>query len=170
MYTTSCGRNSIVLIGMPGAGKSTIGVILAKLTGLRFLDTDLDIQCQQQATLQEIIEARGHLALRAIEEQVLLELPLERAVVSTGGSAVYSEEAMRRLRRAGPTVYLRVSLPLLEQRVAATPDRGIASASAQSFAEVFSERTPLYEHYADHTVDADAGTADEVAAAILALL
>ena len=168
MYTTTCGRTSIVLIGMPGAGKSTVGVILAKLTGLRFLDTDLDIQCQEQATLQAIIEARGHLALRAIEERVLLELPLDHAVVSTGGSAVYSEEAMRRLRRAGPTVYLRANLPLLEQRVAATPDRGIASDAAQSFAEVFTERTPLYRRYADHTVDADLGSADEVAAAILA--
>ncbi len=170
MYTTSCGRNSIELIGKPGAGKSTIGVILAKLTGLRFIDTDLDIQCREQATLQEILESRGHLALRAIEEQVLLEVPLERAIVSTGGSAVYSEVAMQRLQRAGPTVYLRVGLPVLEQRVAAAPDRGIASDGSHSFADIFAERTPLYLRYADHTVDASAGSADEVAARGRALL
>lgn len=170
MYSTSCGHNTISLIGMPGAGKSTIGILLAKITGLRFVDTDLDIQCQQQATLQEILDSQGHERLREIEQQVLLEVPLAAAIISTGGSAVYSEAAMRRLRRAGPIVYLRVGLPVLEQRVAAAPDRGIASDANHSFADIFAERTPLYQRYADHTVDASAGTADEVAAAILARL
>ncbi|GAB3282647.1 shikimate kinase [Parahaliea aestuarii] len=160
--------STISLIGMPGAGKSTVGVILAKLTGLAFSDTDLAIQLREDATLQEIVDGRGHLALRQIEEEVLLEVDLERAVISTGGSVVYSEAIMQRLREAGPVVYIRVDLPVLEERVAAAPLRGIASGAAQSFADIFSERTPLYEHYADITVDGCAGSADTVAALILA--
>lgn len=159
--------NSISLIGMPGAGKSTVGVILAKLTGLRFADTDLEIQLREQATLQEILERDGYLKLREIEQQVLLELPLEGAVISTGGSAVYSEQAMARLCQAGPVVYLEADLSTLEQRVAAAPLRGIASRSDQPFEGVFAERTPLYQRYADFVVDASAGCADEVAATIL---
>ena len=94
--------DTISLIGMPGAGKSTVGVILAKLAGLRFADTDLEIQLRAGATLQEILERDGHLHLRALEEQVLLALPLDGAIISTGGSVVYSEAIMRRLREAGP--------------------------------------------------------------------
>jgi shikimate kinase len=159
--------STISLIGMPGAGKSTVGVILAKLTGLRFVDTDLDIQLRERATLQQIVEREGYLRLRAIEEEVLLAIPLERAIVSTGGSVVYSAPVMGRLRAAGPLVYLAVDLATLEQRVAAAPLRGMASDPAQTYAEVYAERTPLYRCYADMTVDAGSGTADEVAAAIL---
>lgn len=161
---------TISLIGMPGAGKSTVGVILAKLTGLRFVDTDIDIQLRERATLQEIVEREGYQRLRAIEEEVLLSIPLEDAIVSTGGSAVYSERVMVRLRAAGPLVYLWVGLPILEQRIASTPRRGLASSPDQAFADVFAERTPLYHRHADLTVDAAAGTADEVAATILRAL
>lgn len=160
--------DTLSLIGMPGAGKSTVGVVLAKLTGLRFVDTDLDIQVREQATLQEILEQNGYHYLRQVEQDVLLAIPLEQAIISTGGSVVYSEPAMDRLAAAGPLVYLRTDLATLEQRVAAAPLRGIACAVDQSFAEVFAERTPLYQRHADITVDAGAGCADEVAAAILA--
>ena len=159
--------DTISLIGMPGAGKSTVGVILAKLTGLRFVDTDLDIQVRENATLQQIIERHGYRYLRDVEQQVLLEIPLQQAIISTGGSVVYSDAAMQRLRRAGPVVYLAADLASLEQRVAAAPLRGIACDSSQGYAEVFAERTPLYQRHADITVDATVGTADEVAAAIL---
>jgi shikimate kinase len=159
--------STISLIGMPGAGKSTVGVILAKLTGLRFVDTDLDIQLRERATLQQILEREGYLRLRAIEEEVLLAIPLERAIISTGGSVVYSASVMERLRAAGPLVHLAVDLATLEQRVAAAPLRGMASDAAQTYAEVYAERTPLYRRYADLTIDAGSGTADEVAAAIL---
>jgi shikimate kinase len=159
---------TISLIGMPGAGKSTVGVILAKLTGHRFRDTDLDIQVREQATLQEIVERAGYLQLREIEEQVLLSLPLEQSIISTGGSVVYSARTVERLRAAGPLVYLEVDLPTLEQRVAAAPLRGIASDPGHSFAQVYAERTPLYRRHADFTVNAAQGTADGVAAAILA--
>ena len=159
--------DTISLIGMPGAGKSTVGVILAKLTGLRFVDTDLDIQLREGATLQQIIEHQGYRYLRDVEEKVLLEIPLEHAIISTGGSVVYSEAAMQRLARAGPVVYLAADLVSLERRVAAAPLRGIACDPSQGYAGVYAERTPLYRRYADITVDATAGTADEVAAAIL---
>ena len=159
--------DTISLIGMPGAGKSTVGILLAKLGGLRFADTDLDIQVREQATLQEILERDGHLRLRAIEEEVLLEIPLEQTVVSTGGSVVYSERAMARLRAAGPTVYLQTDLATLEQRVAAAPPRGIASSMAESYAEVFAERTPLYRRFADLTIDTAGKTPDALAAEIL---
>jgi len=159
-------HNTISLIGMPGAGKSTVGVVLAKLTGLRFADSDLEIQIHEGATLQEILEREGYLRLREIEQEILLHLPLQGAVMSTGGSAVYSEPAMARLRRAGPIVYLQADLHTLQDRVASAPLRGIASGGQQSFAQIFAERTPLYERYADFVIDATRGTADEVAARI----
>jgi len=159
--------NTISLIGMPGAGKSTVGVLLAKLIGLRFVDTDLDIQVREAATLQEIIDAHGHLRLREIEQEVLLGVSLDHALISTGGSVVYSEAIMSRLQAAGPVVYLQADLVTLEQRIGAAPLRGIACAAGQTFENVFAERTPLYRRYANLTVDACAGTADQVAASIL---
>ncbi len=162
--------NTISLIGMPGAGKSTVGVILAKLAGLRFIDSDLDIQVRENATLQDILETQGYLRLREIEEEVLLDLPLDHALLSTGGSVVYSERIMARLKAAGPVVYLEADLPTLERRVTAAAHRGIASDSAQSFADIYAERTPLYERYADITVSSCQGSADDVANQILAEL
>ncbi len=170
MTTHTAIPETISLIGMPGVGKSTVGVILAKLIGLRFADTDLDIQVRENATLQQILERHGHLHLRALEQDVLLEISLDRAIISTGGSVVYSEQVMRRLKSAGPVVYLAADLPLLQRRVAAAPLRGIASSSVQTYAEVYAERTPLYRRYADVTVNATGGCADEVAAAIVAQL
>lgn len=167
MPTSPATPSTINLIGMPGAGKSTVGVILAKLTGLRFCDTDLDIQVREHATLQDILEQQGHERLRAIEEEVLLAIDLDQAIISTGGSVVYSDTVMARLTSAGPIVYLESDLTSLEQRVAKAPLRGIASSASQSFAEVYAERTPLYARYADITVDATDGCAEEVAANIL---
>jgi shikimate kinase len=158
---------TISLTGMPGAGKSTVGVILAKLTGLRFADTDLDIQVRENATLQTILERHGYRYLRAVEQQVLLDIPLDQAIISTGGSVVYSESVMRRLRAAGPVVYLKADLATLKGRVSTGPLRGIASNEGHSYADIFAERTPLYELYADITVEADSGNADQVAADIL---
>ena len=161
---------TVSLIGMPGAGKSTVGVLLAKMAGLAFRDTDLDIQLHAQATLQEILDLEGHLSLRAIEEQILLEIPLANSVISTGGSVVYSEAAMQRLCAAGPVVYLKSDFETLEKRVSATPGRGIASSNEHSFADVFAERIPLYQQYADITIDTANSTAEEVAMAVLECL
>ena len=170
MDRTSNSFNTISLIGMPGAGKSTIGVLLAKLTGLRFCDTDLDIQVREQATLQAILEQRGYRYLRAIEEKVILRVDLDDAVIATGGSAVYSEACMERLHRAGPVVYLEADLNTLQQRVATAPLRGIASETSRSFADVYAERTPLYRKHAELTVDATAGSAEEIAERIVSRL
>lgn len=158
---------TISLIGMPGVGKSTVGVILAKLIGLEFTDTDLSIQAREGRTLQDIVDSDGHLRLRSIEESVLLSEHVEGRVLATGGSVIYSDAIMERLRAAGPVVYLRADVATLEQRVAANPARGIASGADQSFEDIYNERTPLYEQFASHTVDAVAGSADAIAAVIV---
>lgn len=167
MNSSGIGRGSIILIGMPGVGKSTIGVILAKMLGVEFSDTDLSIQAREGMTLQQIIDTEGHMHLRQIEEEVLLDVPLEHRVVATGGSVVYSEAIMRRLATAGPVVYLRADVETLKRRVGENPLRGIASDGAQSFEDIYRERTPLYERYATHTVDAVGGSADAIAALIV---
>lgn len=159
--------HTISLIGMPGVGKSTVGVILAKLIGLEFTDTDLSIQAREGRTLQDIVDSDGHLRLRSIEESVLLSEHVEGRVLATGGSVIYSDAIMARLRAAGPVVYLRADVATLEQRVAANPARGIASGADQTFEDIYNERTPLYERFASHTVDAVAGSADAIAAVIV---
>lgn len=154
------------MIGMPGAGKSTVGVLLAKISGLAFRDTDLDIQVNAGATLQEILEQEGYIKLRAREEQVLMSITLDNAVISTGGSAIYSESVMQRLGEAGPVVYLEVDIDELKSRVAQAPNRGVASNSNQSFIDVYDERTPMYERYADLTINSAGDSADKIAADI----
>ena len=161
---------TISLIGMPGVGKSTVGVILAKLCGLGFCDTDIAIQQREGATLQTILEEHGNQGFRRIERDVLMAVPLADSVVSTGGSVIFSEEVMQRLKGAGPVVWLRADLSTLEQRVAANPLRGIARDSNQTYADVYTERCPIYEHYADLVVDAADGSADDVAASIRSAL
>ena len=160
--------DTITLIGMPGSGKSTVGVLLAKLTGLRFVDTDLDIQVREHATLQDILEQHGYQHLRAIEQDVLLNTLVDQAVIATGGSMVYSDPAMEKLKNAGVVVYLETELAILEQRVAMAPLRGIASDAGQSYAQIYAERTPLYQRYADITVTTNTDNAEQVAADILA--
>lgn len=156
-------KSNIVLIGMPGAGKSTVGVILAKLTGKDFLDTDLLIQSAESRTLQAILDTEGHLALRAAEERVLLELDCRNTVVATGGSAAYSERAMTRLRENGTIVFLHASLPTLRRRIHNFDSRGIAKRPGQSFEELFSERFALYSRYSDLTIDIESLSQEQVA-------
>lgn len=153
---------TVSLIGMPGVGKSTVGVLLAKALGLGFLDTDLEIQLREKASLQEILERSGYLELRAIEARILHSVELNERVIATGGSAVYSQGAMARLAAAGPIVYLRGDIDVLRQRVAAAPMRGIASDPQQTYTQIYTERTPLYERYADLIVDATVGSAEIV--------
>ena len=160
----------ISLLGMPGSGKSTVGVLLAKRLGLAFVDTDLLIQEQERATLAEIIAAKGHEALRGIEEQVLLDMTIYPAIVSTGGSVVYSEAIMQRLEKASIVVYLRAQLSTIDYRISLAPDRGIASPGNHTLEDVFNERVPLYERYADITVDVDADDPEIIAGHIKSLL
>lgn len=170
MPNNPTGPRTVSLIGMPGAGKSTVGVLLAKLAGLAFNDTDLEIQVQAGATLQEIIDSRGHVALRALEEEILLAVPLADSVIATGGSVVYSPRIMQRLKQAGPVVYLEVPLQTLQARVAAAPPRGIASEAGSSYADVFQERTPLYRRYADLTIAGHGRDPQDLAIEILSRL
>jgi len=142
-------RTNVVLIGMPGAGKSTVGVLLAKETARGFVDTDLAIQEVEGRTLQDILDAEGYLALRAIEERVLLALRPEHQVVATGGSAVYSAPAMDHLRASGVVVYLDVAPDVLLGRIHNFGTRGIARRPDQSWNDLFAERTALYRRHAD---------------------
>jgi shikimate kinase len=158
--------STISLIGMPGSGKSTVGVLLAKHLGLNFVDTDLLIQVRHHTTLQEIVDTRGYLELRALEEQVLLEMPLEDSLISTGGSAVYSATAMHRMAAAGPVVHIDVPLEVLLQRIDDEGGRGIAKPPGQDLAGVFQEREPLYQQYANFTVSGGCLSAETTARAI----
>jgi len=157
---------NIVLIGMPGAGKSTVGVILAKQTSRDFVDTDLLIQTAQQKPLQQILDDRGHMALREIEEQILLSLNLRNHVIATGGSAAYSSAAMDHLKTDGVAVFLHVAFDALLQRVKDFGTRGIARAPEQTFSDLYEERLALYQKYADITIDCAALDQEEVSAKI----
>lgn len=159
-------RDNFVLIGMPGAGKSTIGILLAKRLAKSFIDTDVVIQTAEGRTLQEIVDTEGHLVLRAIEERELAQLKLRNHVIATGGSAAYSERAMTALRRDGTIIYLKVDYPTLARRVTNLGSRGIAKAATQTFADVFAERIPLYEQHADVIIDCDDLDQEQVVEAI----
>lgn len=148
-------RTNIVLIGMPGSGKSTVGVILAKEAAMGFVDTDLLIQTEQGRTLQEIVDNEGHMALRRIEGNILQKLDLQHHVIATGGSAVYSRAAMEHLKRIAVAVFLHVDLATLRARVHNFDTRGIAKRADQSMEDLFRERYELYTRYADITVDAN---------------
>jgi shikimate kinase len=160
-------KDNIILIGMPGAGKSTVGVILAKLTSRDFMDTDLLIQISERRPLQEIVDRDGHMALRRIEEDVILSLDCRRHVIATGGSAVYSDPAMAHLRSIGIIVFLDLELDTLQSRIRDFDTRGLAKRPGQGLKDLFEERLPLYNRYADVTVDCSGLTQEEVGAAII---
>ncbi|MDP5209748.1 shikimate kinase [Microbulbifer sp. 2205BS26-8] len=155
-------RNSIVLIGMPGAGKSTLGVLLAKEMALDFVDTDVLIQARKGKTLQQIIAERGYLNLRSIEGEIIASAHLPRHVIATGGSVVYSETGMANLRSFGTVVFLECSAEELRRRIHNYESRGIAKAPGQTFEALFTERQALYRQYADMTVRCDGLTLQEV--------
>ena len=149
--------DNVVLIGMPGAGKSTLGVVLAKILGYEFIDADLLIQSKLDKTLQKIIDACGPDGFIEVENEVLCTLSAKRAVIATGGSAVYSDEAMEHLGSIGTVVYLRVSYEELESRLGGLHERGVVmkNGMGMSLHDLYEERRPLYEKYADVTIDID---------------
>ena len=163
-------KSNLVLIGMPGSGKSTVGVILAKRSSHDFIDTDVLIQSVEHRSLQAIMDAEGYLKLRDIEARVLQTLNVENHIISTGGSAVYSDAAMRHLKKNGTAIYLDVSLDTLRSRITDYETRGIAKRPEQSFDELFEERTRLYRKYADLVVKGDGMSQDAVCKHIFAEL
>ena len=144
---------NIVLIGMPGAGKSTIGVLLAKSMLMDFADTDLIIQRKYSRALCEIIKKYGISDFLQIENDVIRRSEFHNCIIATGGSAVYGEEAMKSLKDNGIVVYLRVEPRELEKRINNIHTRGIAMKDGTTIAELYAERAPLYEKYADVTVN-----------------
>ncbi len=142
-------HSNLVLIGMPGSGKSTIGMMLAEKTSRDFLDTDELIRASQQRTLQDIVDTDGYAALRKIEEKILLNLFVQNHVIASGGSAIYSAQAMTHLKSGGLLIFLDVDLATLQIRICDFSTRGIAKRPDQSFAGLFFERFPLYTRHAD---------------------
>ncbi len=153
-------KDNIILIGMPGCGKSTIGVLLAKNLAYGFLDSDLVIQEQSGRKLQDMIDEMGPEAFSAFEDAVNATLIPHNTVIATGGSAVYGTRAMEHFKQIGTVVYLKASYETIEKRIRNFATRGIVIPEGQTFRDVYNERTALYEKYADITVDVDADKAD----------
>jgi shikimate kinase len=146
-------KPNITLIGMPGAGKSTTGIILAKLMSFGFIDTDVLIQTNQRKSLQKILDDSDHMNLRRIEEEEILKIRVKEHVIATGGSAVYSQTAMELLGNISVIVFLKADYNILEKRIKNFEYRGIAKAPGQTFMDLYKERQPLYEKYARLTID-----------------
>jgi len=144
---------NIIIIGMPGAGKSTMGVVLAKTLGRNFIDTDIVIQERAGRLLQEIIDDEGPEAFLEIEEKILLSLHCRNAVIATGGSVVFSENAMEHVKVSGVVIYLKISCEEMVRRLSNITTRGIVLVAGQSLPEMYAQRIPLYEKYADITID-----------------
>lgn len=146
---------NLILTGMPACGKSTLGVVLAKTLGMKFVDTDLLIQEVENCKLQEIIDERGMQEFLRIEEKVLSEIEAENSIISTGGSAVYSDKAMKHLGSIGDVVYIKLSLDDIERRLNNIKTRGIAMKPGETLADLYNMRVPLYEKYADITIETE---------------
>lgn len=159
-------KPNVTLIGMPGAGKSTTGVILAKYLSFGFLDTDVLIQVNSGKSLQQIIDERGYLELRRIEEDEIVKINVENHVIATGGSAVYSPAAMAHLRDISDIFFLAVDFETALRRIHNFDTRGIAKAENQTFRDLFDERQVLYRKYAQYTIDCNNITQEEAAGII----
>jgi len=147
--------DNIILIGMPGSGKSSVGVVLAKALGKDFLDVDLLIQSRESALLQQILNERGVEAFLDVESEVIRSVTCANTVIAPGGSCVCRDDAMEYLRSLGTVVYLELSYPEVVKRIHNLDSRGIALQPGQTLADVYNYRVPRYERYADITIDAD---------------
>ena len=146
-------KATITLIGMPGAGKSTIGIILAKYLSYGFIDTDILIQINHRKSLQAIMNDSDYMNLRKIEAREIQKINITHHVIATGGSVVYSDDAMQHLKRISTLIFLKVGYEELKKRIHNFETRGIAKSGNQSFYDLFNERQVLYRKYADITVD-----------------
>ena len=161
-------KDNLILIGMPASGKSTVGVILAKVIGYDFIDSDLLIQRREGMRLAEIIEKKGIDGFIGVENEVNASIRASRSVIATGGSAVYGEEAMRHLREIGAVVYLQVDFEIIQARLRNIRRRGVVLREGQTLRDLYEERCALYEKYAD-TVIEEKGDAEDVVVQILRL-
>lgn len=154
--------NNITLIGMPASGKSTVGVLLAKRLGYQFIDTDLLIQQEEGCLLKDIIARQGLQGFLEIENRVNSRVAGGRAVIAPGGSVIYGREAMEHLGSIGTVVYLKLSYEAVARRLGNLTDRGVALRDGMTLKDLYEERTPLYEKYADVTVDESGKSAGDV--------
>lgn len=148
-------KDTVVLIGMPGAGKSTVGVVLAKRLGYRFVDSDLVIQEKYGKLLHNLIEERGVEGFWKLENEVNASLEGGRCVIATGGSVIYSKEAMEHLRQIGTVIYLRLSFDQLLARLGDLSERGVTLKPGQTLEDLYAERCPLYEKYAHLIIECE---------------
>ena len=146
-------KRNIILIGMPGAGKSSVGVILAEALGYEFIDTDLVIQHREKRLLREIIADEGNEGFLAIENEVNATLEADESVIAPGGSAIYGKEAMEHFKEIGTIVYLKLSYEDLAKRLGNLKGRGVVLKEGQTLKDLYDERSKLYEQYAEITVD-----------------
>jgi shikimate kinase len=146
-------QKNIILIGMPGAGKSTAGVILAKTLQRGFIDTDIVMQERTGRLLQEILDTGGPATFKDLEEETILSLHPQNSVIATGGSVIYSNRSMQHLKEGGIIVYLQISFEDMERRLRNIRMRGIVLSGGETLREMYDERIPLYERYADITID-----------------
>lgn len=162
--------NNITLIGMPGVGKSTLGVVLAKILGYQFLDSDLLIQQQEERRLSHIIEEEGIEGFKKIENRVNASIEVQDTVIATGGSVVYCEEAMQHLKSVGKVVYLKLSYKSIKKRLGNLKGRGVVLKEGQTLLDLYEERIPLYEKYADIVVNEEGRSLEEEIQAVLEAL
>ena len=162
--------NNLILIGMPGVGKSSLGVVLAKVLGYHFVDSDLVIQAQKKRLLREIIETQGNEAFLEIENRINAGINAEKTVIATGGSVIYGKEAMAHFKEIGKILYLRASYDTINSRLSNLTGRGVAINKNQTLRDLYNERIPLYEKYADLTVDVDGLTIEEIVCIIRNML
>lgn len=161
--------SNIVLIGMPGSGKSTCGVLAAKALLKNFFDTDLLLQNLEGKRLQSIINENGIEYFNEAEEKAILSLDIRGTVIATGGSVVYSEKAMAHLRSLGKTIYLRLGYEEMEKRIKNITTRGIVLKNGETLLDMYNERTVLYEKYADEILNCDGMTVEETVESIVLL-
>ncbi len=162
-------KDNIVLIGMPGVGKSTIGVVLAKVLGYQFVDADLVIQEKEGKLLCEIIEEVGADGFIEVENRINSQIEANHAIIATGGSVVYGREAMEHLRQIGTVIYLKLPYEELNHRLRDIKGRGVVLRDGQTLRDLYEERVPLYEKYADITVDEHQLTVEETIEKIMGL-
>ncbi len=157
---------NIILIGMPGCGKSTVGVILAKIMGYRFLDSDLLIQEKENKLLSEIIACEGLDGFNRVENRVNASIDVNRSVIATGGSVVYGKDAMEHFKKIGIIVYIRLPYEEIANRLGDLTKRGVSIKDGQTLLDLYNERVPLYEKYADIIIDENGMTIPETALTI----